>query len=343
MKNILHISDFHISGQGGGFAPKLAESVVNALKKDVESISERINGSIDALFVTGDLTFSGKSQDFDIFKNIVIDDLSTYFGISHENIFLVPGNHDCDRGVISRTEKPFRDKQEFSELDALCADIQKNEEGWPRIDSYSSWFDNNFSKRKNIVASTKLVNIYKINNKLFIIGMSSAWLAQDNFDQGKLIIGESQLKLIKDKIPRSATTILLMHHPIDWLHPEEESRFSRFVEKRINVLFFGHMHEFRQSLEANFQYDITLRLQAGTFDFRHDNAGYSIVSLQNENDFTYGEVYYRKYNKGERRFESWIERGSDGVFQFSTTGDLTFDKHKFSESSEAKLNEINNI
>ena len=341
MKNILHISDFHLSDGPNGLSPKVAKEVVGSLKKDVDEMSLEINGSVDTIFITGDLTFSGKKEDFEKFKSIVVDDLSGHFGLETDDIFIVPGNHDCDRGSISRTEKPFRDKQSFKEIDELCSDVQLEREGWPRIEAFYNWFDDNFRGNKNSIYNSKLTNIYKVSNNLFVVGLSSAWLAQDDEDEGKLVIGASQIKLMKEKVPKSATIVLLMHHPIDWLHPEEISRFSNFVEKRVCALFFGHMHEFGQSLEANFQYDITLKLQAGTFDSRHKSSGYSLVSLQKENDFSYGEVFYRKYNVLDRSFESWVERGENGRFSFSTVGDLTFDKGKFAKSSSLKLQELN--
>lgn len=342
MKNILHLSDFHISDGGRGFSPNAAKRIVRSLKLDIEENNKQISGKIDTLFITGDLSFSGKSKELELFKDLVLDEIVNHFSISQDQIFIVPGNHDCDREKISRIEKPFREKQDLAELDDLCKDIQKDKETWSRIDAFNDWFSVNFNKNENLKFQSKLTKIYEITKNLYVVAINSAWMAQDDSDHGNLIIGSSQLKIIKEKVPSDAKIILLMHHPMDWLHPEENKRFSEFVEKRISALCFGHMHEFRQTLEANFQYDITLRLQAGTFDSRHENPGYSILSLNKENDISYGEVFYRKYNKVDRKFEAWAERGNGGVFPFSTNGDLTFDKNKFSNLSKDKLEDLNN-
>jgi len=341
MKNILHLSDFHISDTGSGFSLDAANRVVDALKRDVDSLLHKKGEVIDSLFITGDLSFSGQKSELEEFEKNVLDRIANELSIKKSHVFLVPGNHDCNRNNISRIERAYRGNQEIQELDRLCEDIQKNNEPWERMDGYSEWFEKFVSDNDNLIYKTKLTAIYKITNKLYLVGVNSAWLAQDDDDRERLIVGASQQKLIKDKVPPGARVILLMHHPIDWLRLEENRRFSEFVEKRVDALFFGHMHEFKQSLEANFQYDITLRFQAGTFDTRHKNSGYSVICLDKENDISYGEVFYRRFNQETREFESWIERGNDGAFPFSTIGDFTFDKNKFSEASKQKLSDLN--
>ncbi len=79
------------------------------------------------------------------------------------------------------------------------------------------------------------------------------------------------------KIPLKSQVILLMHHPIDWLASQDSNLFSSFVEKYIDVILFGHMHEFRQIAEKSFE-DITIRLQAGTIDTKNTYSGYSLIS-----------------------------------------------------------------
>ncbi len=106
------------------------------------------------------------------------------------------------------------------------------------------------------------------------------------------------------------------------------------------MIFFGHMHTFKQRKEANFKEDITIFLQAGTLDTREEYAGYSCILLNNVNSVSDGKVLYRKFDKMENSFVPWLEYGNNGEFDFSTEESLSFDSEKFVKISSKLLDSV---
>ncbi|MEZ8450637.1 hypothetical protein AB6C66_07340 [Vibrio splendidus] len=169
--------------------------------------------------------------------------------------------------------------------------------------------------------------------------INSAWLAGDDHDNGFLRVLPI-LSHTLDKYGKKKSNILLMHHPINWMNKSESNEISRLIEKNIDAVFYGHMHEFEQSVTINFSNDITLKLQAGTIDLRNPNAGYSIISLNSSNSFKYGRVIYRKYEPEEEIYQPWIERIEHGFSDFSLDKGSIFDSSKFCEKSSELLDKI---
>ena len=87
----LHLSDFHFSEKDKQLQEKALESLLENIKDKYTT-----NEKPDLIFITGDITFSGKKEEFNIAQNF-IDKLSDIISIDKKYIFFVPGNHDIDR------------------------------------------------------------------------------------------------------------------------------------------------------------------------------------------------------------------------------------------------------
>ena len=89
----LHVSDFHIrSGD-----PYDRDVVLRALIKSVENY--RAGGRApDLLFATGDIGYSGKTEEYRA-ATVFFDDLREAAGVEKHRLFVVPGNHDVDRDL----------------------------------------------------------------------------------------------------------------------------------------------------------------------------------------------------------------------------------------------------
>ncbi|HEK1829907.1 metallophosphoesterase [Proteus penneri] len=334
MKNILHISDLHLSmNKKVGFNYEQARNIVEKLLSDVRNLSITEKIDIDTVFFTGDMTFSGQADEFSLFREHFLQPLINGLGITTENVYIVPGNHDMDRSAIKSSEKPLRNTYPDEELSNIFSSIDKGDEEWSRSKEYSK-FIQEVSSNKNIEHSGQLCRVHKISNKLYIMCINSSWLAQDDEDKSNLRITDSQLKILdRVKIPHGAKIIALTHHPLDWLNNSDRNKFSSFIEKSISMLCFGHMHSFQQKQESNFSEGITLFLQAGTLDIRESNTGYSLILFNNVNKVDDGRVLYRKYDVNSDGFISWNERGNNGEFNYSTNSMISFDVAKFASLS----------
>ena len=87
----LQVSDIHMR-----LRDEWSQDVV--LRAMADSIRQRrAHGlALDFVLVTGDLAFSGKSEEY-VLVGRFLDELVSATGVAKERIFCVPGNHDVNR------------------------------------------------------------------------------------------------------------------------------------------------------------------------------------------------------------------------------------------------------
>ena len=330
MKNILHISDLHLSTkEGRGFFYQKVEDLLELISVD---LNENHDEPIDAVFLTGDITFSGEQEEFDKVKDVFILPLLEILSLDVNSLFFVPGNHDVTRSKVSPIDKNFRETANGSLIDNVSELVNLRKQEWPRLDNFIKFKSDILAKCSNITYDADLITVRSVGKAILVHCLNSAWLAGDDHDKGNLRIS-NQLKYSLDKYGRGKSNIVLIHHPTDWFHLDEQNSISQDIEKRVDILFFGHMHKFEQSVTINFSEDITLRLQAGTLDTRNESSGYSIVKLHSKNKLEFGNVKYRKYSKEENKYLAWNKRVESGQHDYSIDKALLFDSQKFSDIS----------
>lgn len=334
MENILHISDLHIStNTRHGLHFENSTAIANATAKDAIKTMAASGKKIDSIIFSGDIAFSGKADEYEKALSYFINPLLEQLELTHRDIYICPGNHDSDRSAVDRFEKSYRESSELQDKNQLAKDIMSGSQTWKRVKAYNDFRSLIDKEKNNVAQSNQLFSTYKITERFHLLCLSSSWLAQDDNDKGQLFISEPQIKEAIRSTPTNSQRLMIIHHPTGWLDQEDNKQISTQIEKKIDALLFGHMHEFDQSIESKFSEEITLRLQAGTLDPGEENPGYSIVCLQNRGNIKYGKIIYRKYCKESKEYTQWNERGKNGEFDFSTDGHITFDSEKFSTLS----------
>ena len=87
----LHISDIHLRA-GNEWSQDV---VLKAMCRNILEQREAGTGA-DFILVTGDIAFSGKSEEYDLAEKF-FDDLQAASGVLKGRIFCIAGNHDIDR------------------------------------------------------------------------------------------------------------------------------------------------------------------------------------------------------------------------------------------------------
>ena len=128
----LHFCDFHIGGPRGPQA--------NALKSLVEmvsSICDQTGETIDAVFLAGDLAYSGQTSEYDRFRDDFYLPLMQIPGVAKARVFAVPGNHDvdCNVGVPITWEGIGKKKQDVF----FCEDADGQRARWQRAEVFSPY------------------------------------------------------------------------------------------------------------------------------------------------------------------------------------------------------------
>lgn len=330
MENILHISDLHISTNSRhGLYYDKSTSIAVAAARDAIGIMAVSGKKIDSVIFSGDVAFSGKKEEYEKALEFFINPLLETLELSHRDIYICPGNHDADRSKVNRFESAYRETSSLQDKNQLAKDVMAGSQVWKRVEAYNEFRDLIDKNKKNVVLSNQLFSIYRASDRFHLLCLSSAWFAQDDGDRENLVITEAQIKDAIRSTPADSQRIMVVHHPVGWLNQEDVKQVSTQIEKKVDALLFGHMHEFDQSVEARFSEDITLRLQAGTLDPGEKNTGYSMICLQNKDNIKYGKIIYRKYCQESGGYVDWCERGKNGEFDFSTDGSITFDSEKF--------------
>ena len=89
----LHLSDFHFKE-----TEKWSQDVV--LHSLLTDVSNRYSNHdpIDFIFITGDLAFSGKCEEYLIVEDF-LNQLLKNTGVPADRLLIVPGNHDINRNI----------------------------------------------------------------------------------------------------------------------------------------------------------------------------------------------------------------------------------------------------
>ena len=115
------MSDLHYSWENQARRDASTLAVSNLLAQILHLKTSGVFSADPVVVFTGDLIFDGSIEaDFTHLKKHLLDPLAQLLEIDHEQILLVPGNHDINSSKIPRQEWILGDRFEgFSNLDAL--------------------------------------------------------------------------------------------------------------------------------------------------------------------------------------------------------------------------------
>ena len=229
----MHFSDLHYGQlQQNILLPRLKKELFRDLGELVKEI-----GTIDVVFFTGDLTFSGKKDEFDALTVFLEELWNVFRKLDCDPYFIaIPGNHDLFRPdpkdpavkVLSKYSEEAETRTEF------WSDIQSGNEHYKVINecikNFGSWYKNTGIRKPAIIDGllpgdlAATVTIEDIVLK--VIGLNSAFLEFRNGDYlGKLAIHPCQLNAVAKGDPikwveEADISLLLTHHDPNWYFSE---------------------------------------------------------------------------------------------------------------------------
>lgn len=329
MKNILHISDIHSSNRAdkGNSADKLKQ-ITAAIVEDLALLPK-----VDTVIITGDIANSGDSAEYKLFKEVFLNQLLSKIDVNLNRVVIVPGNHDSKRAHWKNVNSLAREnlcKHYLSEnVDTQLKEyIADNFQPFAEFNEFRHEVINEGGLSPQ--TSNAIYCSYELDG-VGIAAVNTAWLAFKD-DRDQLMIGEHQLVELLRAIKSKKQKIILMHHPLDWLHCEDRALVSDLIyQSKISCLYFGHMHAFSIAKESRFDEDSVLRVQAGQLDLTEDGSttGYTLMALNDENSFEDGVIYFRHWDKRRGKFEPWNNRAKDGRLAFSIKDAVPFNSELF--------------
>jgi predicted MPP superfamily phosphohydrolase len=246
----IHLSDIHF-GHGDAEYGCDQQLVLQALHDDLVEQGRRHPPS--AIFVTGDIAFSGKSEQYE--RALAwLSSVGLAIGLEAQNIFVVPGNHDVNREVdrikdIKRLLHLVRNGQES--LDGALADPTDRDRFAKRMAPYlefAACLAPACLQRPSTAPMSRLFWCHRIAHghlSLRLLGLNTALLAADNDDHSHLRVGKSQYAaaLIEPPVAPGEVVIVLSHHPLTggWMADEQET--EGWLRKHAQIHLSGHVHE----------------------------------------------------------------------------------------------------
>lgn len=200
----------------------------------VEVISRQ---KIDCIFVAGDLTSTGKPQDFELCKK-VLEDISDKLHVPKNAVFLTYGNHDCDWKISK-----LGDEHEPADR---CYDVIAGSVG--PIIMGAAGMDGGPVPGCAVHEIDKMI--------LFVLNSGYHSTHWQNYQHGRL--GEGQLAWFKGKLADFQNSekwkvLLLHHHPFNYTYPspiddisclEEGAELVELAGKNgVHFICHGHRHQ----------------------------------------------------------------------------------------------------
>jgi hypothetical protein len=238
----IHLSDIHFGQERQGTLPK-HEAVRKALLKDAKQLAEQ-RGAPSRVLVTGDVAFSGKSEQFETAAQW-LDELTKACGCKETDVSTIPGNHDCDRNAISAQAKIVYATLRAGSPQAAQAqlhDISKDGESaspfLPKLHAYRKFAsaygcDFTSSEKPFWMRSVDLPR----GIQLKLLGLTSVQVSNDEDARGKMLLGNEQYIFDEED---NVISVILLHHPLDWYIDKDEA--SNYLCNRARVIMVGHEH-----------------------------------------------------------------------------------------------------
>lgn len=239
----LHISDLHLHETQS----EPQNAVLTALLSNIKRRKDE-NRDVDFVLVTGDLAFSGQESEYEL-VGAFFQDLATAIGISHEQIFCVPGNHDIDR---NRQEMCFdgtrRRLQNQSEVYSFLSNVEERNTLLLRQESFRRFQNQFFVSQPREMTNDDLgyVSIIDVDEiRIAIIGLNTAWLATGGqTDNLQLLLGEKQvsdaIRIANGVEPH--VIIGMAHHPFNLLRDFDRMPVQRLLHEECHFFHHGHKH-----------------------------------------------------------------------------------------------------
>lgn len=306
----LHLSDVHENDKG-------EHARKNMYRHIIKEVEQRNSEPPDVVFLTGDLAFAGTQEEYTALETDFIAPLK---GVLPPDcpLFMVPGNHDADRKRAIKPRLWYADegeRQTFHLIDQKGA-AKRRDALMPRFSAYAAFEQRVSAWGKDWLDSPEgaVSLIHKVRGKrMAVVGLNTAWLAQDEQDWGALTPGRDMLDHALDQAKRESPDIIIVlgHHPLEAFFNEGDWSDGQRVKERLlqaNALYLhGHLHT-SGSQRGGDSLRNCLAVQAPSAFDAHDNPRWRNGLMWGTVDFASRDLLLEPktwdYNHNEYKFDT---------------------------------------
>jgi len=284
---LLHISDIHFNYPVCGTQMDPDRPYRTILLQDARDRAASL-GPVDAILVSGDIAFHGMAEEYSAASEWLAD-LASACGCQIERVYVVPGNHDVDRNVITGQASVRNAQQAIGRAAPdrrereLLVQFQDGEAGRSLFAPLGAY--NEFAARFScqVYPPERLFwqQDLEVDEKtvIRIHGLTSTLLSGAGVPSGRDDSRESlylsPLQTALDPLD-GVVNLVLCHHPPDWFMDADVAEDA--ICGRAAIHLFGHKHRQRFSRDENY-----VRFSAGAVNpNRYEvgwEPGYNIIRL----------------------------------------------------------------
>lgn len=249
--NIIHFSDIHLQNLDDSIFYKL-NSIANVLDCNT-STDENI-----VVVVSGDIANKGTSSEYIVAEKIFSKISEKLNGICKSFKFIfVPGNHDCDFSLQTRSVREALLKSISTKNDTEPDNGIANE-----LVSVQKSFKN--FQNKYFVDFTKIysdiyIDVYlyeKDDIKVLFKCFNTSWMSQEKELPGVLTFPYEKYEEISFS-EHEIFTVSILHHPLSWFNPDNARRFKGYLERTSSIVITGHDHAGSSGIKYDFSGEST--------------------------------------------------------------------------------------
>ncbi len=236
---VLHVSDFHFSARRAWDQdPVLAAMVEQA------AAWTRAGRGPHLVAVTGDIADRGAKEEYARASEFFRDRLLPAVGLSTERLFVVPGNHDVDRGAVREVARATQDALLAAEsqdvLAAVLGDARERPTLLRRHDAYLDFVGSLRGARPDVPWWSERIVVEGLT--VHLAGVCSSFMAHSDADKGRLLVSRLQLAAILADAPTADLSLALVHHPWDYLADFDAAEVRERVQRVCTATLRGHLH-----------------------------------------------------------------------------------------------------
>lgn len=288
---LLHVSDIHFDHLTCSTPYDADRPFRTKMVQDVQARVESL-GPVDAIIVTGDIANRAHPEEYKAAFEWLME-LAEAGGCAcpQEQIFVVPGNHDIDRSIITKkpavrnVQNAIKAARSEKRERVLLEQFSDETTGRTLFEPLSAY--NDFAKYFGCQVYTPDLLYWQqdlpltegMNLRLY--GLTSTFLSgavqEDSGSQddtkGSLYL--SPLQTVLDPVD-GVINLVMAHHPPDWFLDHDD--VDDAIKGRAGLHLFGHKH--RQRVESDPHY---MRFSAGAVNPNRQetgwNPGYNLIKL----------------------------------------------------------------
>ena len=243
---ILHLSDVHFKASKAWDQDPVIRALTRCIADDVAE-----GFTPDLVVITGDLAFSGTAEEYGLARTWLGSKLWPALGgnLPRDRLLLVPGNHDVDRDKVRRgarfIQADLLQKRIQDEIAAVLGNDGDRSDMLERHAAYLDFVSEWLGEPQTLPWWERLIEIR--GRRLHLAGLDSAWMACDDTDRGKLLLGRYQLtQTVETEQAEGADwRIALLHHPWDCLAEFDLEPSRSAIHQHCDLVLRGHLHQTR--------------------------------------------------------------------------------------------------